>query len=187
MASGISSGPGSGRGEPVTPPPRTPVPAADDLSIVAPAGGRSAPEGVRIPPPATLDLAISAREAVSMTATAVRTRPAPAKRTRKKFVYDFEEGSAEMRSLLGGKGAGVAEMTRAGMPVPPGFTITTAACTAYMKAGDRFPAGLLDEVREHLARLERATGKGLGDAKEPLLVSVRSGASLSMPGMMDTV
>ena len=122
-----------------------------------------------------------------MTGTAVRTRPGPTRKGHPKFVYDFEEGSSEMRALLGGKGAGVAEMTRAGMPVPPGFTITTAACTAYMKAGDRFPAGLLDEVREHLARLERSTGKGLGDAQEPLLVSVRSGASLSMPGMMDTV
>ncbi|HVC39116.1 MAG TPA: pyruvate, phosphate dikinase [Candidatus Dormibacteraeota bacterium] len=122
-----------------------------------------------------------------MTATAVRTRPAPAKRTRKKFVYDFEEGSAEMRSLLGGKGAGVAEMTRAGMPVPPGFTITTEACNEYMRTGNRFPAGLLDEVRAHLGLLEAKAKKVLGDPAEPLLVSVRSGAALSMPGMMDTV
>ena len=131
----------------------------------------------------------SAKEAVSMTETAVRTRPAPARKSKSKskFVYDFEEGSAEMRKLLGGKGAGVAEMTRAGMPVPPGFTITTEACNAYMQAGNRFPAGLLDEVRVHLKGLEAKSQKGLGDPSEPLLVSVRSGAALSMPGMMDTV
>jgi pyruvate,orthophosphate dikinase len=92
-----------------------------------------------------------------------------------------------MRQLLGGKGAGVAEMTKAGMPVPPGFTITTEACNAYMKTGDKFPAGLLDEVKEHLKGLEAKAKKGLGDPTEPLLVSVRSGAALSMPGMMDTV
>jgi len=122
-----------------------------------------------------------------MTETAVRTRPAPARKSKSKFVYDFEEGSAEMRKLLGGKGAGVAEMTRAGMPVPPGFTITTEACNAYMQAGNRFSAGLLDEVRVHLKGLEAKSQKGLGDPSEPLLVSVRSGAALSMPGMMDTV
>jgi pyruvate,orthophosphate dikinase len=92
-----------------------------------------------------------------------------------------------MRQLLGGKGAGVAEMTKAGMPVPPGFTITTEACNAYMKTGDKFPTGLLDEVKEHLKGLEAKAKKGLGDPTEPLLVSVRSGAALSMPGMMDTV
>ncbi|HVB13484.1 MAG TPA: pyruvate, phosphate dikinase [Candidatus Dormibacteraeota bacterium] len=122
-----------------------------------------------------------------MTETAVRARPAPVRKTRPKFVYDFEEGSAEMRSLLGGKGAGVAEMTKAGMPVPPGFTITTVACNAYMSAGDKFPPGLLDEVKKHLAGLEAKAKKRLGDPVEPLLVSVRSGAALSMPGMMDTV
>ncbi len=122
-----------------------------------------------------------------MTGTVLRTRPAPARKTHPKFVYDFEEGSAEMRALLGGKGAGVAEMTKAGMPVPPGFTITTEACNAYMKSGDKFPPGLLDEVKEHLKQLEAKSGKGLGDPAEPLLVSVRSGSALSMPGMMDTV
>jgi pyruvate,orthophosphate dikinase len=122
-----------------------------------------------------------------MKGTAVRTRPASSRKTPTKFVYDFEEGSAEMRQLLGGKGAGVAEMTKAGMPVPPGFTITTEACNAYMKTGDKFPAGLLDEVKEHLKGLEAKAKKGLGDPTEPLLVSVRSGAALSMPGMMDTV
>ncbi|MGC1185211.1 MAG: pyruvate, phosphate dikinase [Candidatus Dormiibacterota bacterium] len=122
-----------------------------------------------------------------MTGTAVRTRPAPARNPRSKFVYDFEEGSADMRKLLGGKGAGVAEMTRAGMPVPPGFTITTEACNAFMKAADQFPPGLIEEVRDHLQTLETKAKKGLGDPHDPLLVSVRSGAALSMPGMMDTV
>ncbi|HVC23777.1 MAG TPA: pyruvate, phosphate dikinase [Candidatus Dormibacteraeota bacterium] len=122
-----------------------------------------------------------------MTGAAVRSRPSPARKSRSKFVYDFEEGSADMRKLLGGKGAGVAEMTRAGMPVPPGFTITTEACNAYMNAADQFPPGLIDEVREHLQTLETKAKKGLGSPQDPLLVSVRSGAALSMPGMMDTV
>ncbi len=122
-----------------------------------------------------------------MTGTAVGSRPSPARRAGHKYVYDFEEGSAAMRALLGGKGAGVAEMTRAGMPVPPGFTITTEACSAYMEAGDKLPKGLLEEVRAHLGELEQRAGKGLGNPKDPLLVSVRSGAAQSMPGMMDTV
>ncbi|HMN99334.1 MAG TPA: pyruvate, phosphate dikinase [Miltoncostaeaceae bacterium] len=104
-----------------------------------------------------------------------------------KRVYDFAEGSREMRDLLGGKGANVAEMTRLGLPVPKGFTITTETCIAYLKGGHAFPEGLDDEVSEHLAALEAAAGKTLGDAGNPLLVSVRSGAKFSMPGMMDTV
>jgi pyruvate,orthophosphate dikinase len=122
-----------------------------------------------------------------MTGPAVRPRSAAASKAGSKFVYDFEEGSADMRKLLGGKGAGVAEMTRAGLPVPPGFTITTEACNAYMKAANQFPPGLMEEVKTHLQALEEKSKKGLGYAKEPLLVSVRSGAALSMPGMMDTV
>ncbi|MGC2207984.1 MAG: PEP/pyruvate-binding domain-containing protein, partial [Candidatus Dormiibacterota bacterium] len=122
-----------------------------------------------------------------MAATAARTRSAPTPKVGPKYVYDFEEGNAGMRALLGGKGAGVAEMTNAGLPVPPGFTITTEACNAYMQAAGKFPAGLLEEVRQHLAKLEQRTGKRLGDPDEPLLVSVRSGAAQSMPGMMDTV
>ncbi len=122
-----------------------------------------------------------------MAKTAVTTRPRSARRPATKFVYDFEEGSAAMRDLLGGKGAGVAEMTRAGLPVPPGFTITTKACLAFLSAGGKFPSGLLEEVREHLTGLERRSGKHLGDPENPLLVSVRSGAAFSMPGMMDTV
>ena len=92
-----------------------------------------------------------------------------------------------MRDLLGGKGAGVAEMTRAGMPVPPGFTITTEACRAYYAQGGKLPAGLWDQAESALKALERKAGKRLGDAEDPLLVSVRSGAKFSMPGMMDTV
>jgi len=109
----------------------------------------------------------------------------------KKWVYLFvggkAEGSAQMRSLLGGKGAGLAEMTNAGLPVPPGFTITTEACNAYFAGGKKLPPGLWDQVEKALAAVEKATGKRLGDPKNPLLVSVRSGAAMSMPGMMDTV
>ncbi len=104
-----------------------------------------------------------------------------------KRVYDFAEGSREMRDLLGGKGANVAEMTRLGLPVPAGFTITTETCIAYLASEHQFPAGLDDEVSEHLARLETQAAKKLGDPDNPLLVSVRSGARFSMPGMMDTV
>lgn len=104
-----------------------------------------------------------------------------------KRVYDFEEGGKEMKALLGGKGAGLAEMTRLGLRVPPGFTITTETCMEFFKAGERLPDGLWEEVLDHLKRLEVKTGKGFGDPKNPLLVSVRSGAPISMPGMMDTV
>jgi pyruvate,orthophosphate dikinase len=104
-----------------------------------------------------------------------------------KFVYDFAEGSRDMRDILGGKGANVAEMTRLGLPVPKGFTISTEACMAYLRGGHEFPEGLEAEVAEHLARLEEEAGKRLGDPANPLLVSVRSGARFSMPGMMDTV
>jgi pyruvate,orthophosphate dikinase len=104
-----------------------------------------------------------------------------------KYLYAFEEGSKEQKYLLGGKGANLAEMTKLGLPVPPGFTITTDACKAYMAAGDHMPDGLMDEVASARAVLEQQMGKQLGDADDPLLVSVRSGAPFSMPGMMDTV
>ncbi|HTX09229.1 MAG TPA: pyruvate, phosphate dikinase [Solirubrobacteraceae bacterium] len=106
-----------------------------------------------------------------------------------KWVYDFAEGSRAMRDLLGGKGAGVAEMTRVlgAELVPAGFTITTDACVAYMRGAGAWPAGLAEQVQSALARLETAAGKRLGDPEDPLLVSVRSGARVSMPGMMDTV
>src|SRR6266496_1120360 len=103
-----------------------------------------------------------------------------------KFVYDFHEGNKDMKELLGGKGANLAEMANIGLPVPPGFTATTQACLTYLEDG-RFPDGLMDEIEEHLGGLEEAMGKHLGDDKDPLLVSVRSGAKFSMPGMMDTV
>jgi pyruvate,orthophosphate dikinase len=104
-----------------------------------------------------------------------------------KYVYDFEEGNKDMKNLLGGKGANLAEMTRMGLPVPHGFTVTCEACNAYRAAGRRFPDGMLDEVDEHLRRLQERMGRRLGDPGDPLLVSVRSGAPFSMPGMMDTV
>jgi pyruvate,orthophosphate dikinase len=109
----------------------------------------------------------------------------------KKYVYLFADGKAEgtgkMKDLLGGKGAGLAEMTNAELPVPPGFTITTEACTAYYSAGEKFPDGMWDEALAALQKVEQSTGKKLGGAENPLLVSVRSGAKFSMPGMMDTV
>ncbi|MFQ3683958.1 pyruvate, phosphate dikinase [Roseiflexus sp.] len=105
----------------------------------------------------------------------------------KKWVYLFTEGNASMRDLLGGKGAGVAEMTRTGVPVPPGFTITTEACNEYYARGKQFPEGLWEQTLEALKVIEAQVGKTFGDPNNPLLVSVRSGARESMPGMMDTV
>lgn len=109
----------------------------------------------------------------------------------KKYVYYFgdgkAEGTAQMKDLLGGKGAGLAEMTNLGIPVPSGFTITTEACREYFKQGKRFPNGMWEEVLNHLKRVEKSMGCKFGDPKNPLLVSVRSGAKFSMPGMMDTV
>src|SRR5213594_3353014 len=112
-------------------------------------------------------------------------------RAAKRYIYSWgagqAEGNANMKDLLGGKGAGIAEMTNAGLPVPPGFTITTEACNAYFASGKKFAPGLWDQVEKALARVEKSTGKKLGDPRNPLLVSVRSGAAMSMPGMMDTV
>jgi pyruvate,orthophosphate dikinase len=104
----------------------------------------------------------------------------------KKRVYLFHEGNKDMKDLLGGKGANLAEMSNLGLPVPPGFTITTETCIEYL-AGNGFPAGLMADIRAALATVERDTGKGFGDPKNPLLVSVRSGAKMSMPGMMETI
>ena len=111
----------------------------------------------------------------------------PSTGTTHKWVYPFEEGGADMRNLLGGKGAGCAGMTRAGLPVPPGFTITTEACVHYYSHGNQFPDGMWEQTLAALANVERKMGKKLGDLNDPLLVSVRSGARVSMPGMMDTV
>src|SRR3990170_8325101 len=104
-----------------------------------------------------------------------------------KYVYHFSEGSAAMADLLGGKGATLAEMPRLGLPVPPGFTISTEACRDYLRDGHQPPPGLWDEVREHLEEMQQTLGRRLGSSDRPLLVSVRSGSRFSMPGMMDTV
>jgi len=126
-------------------------------------------------------------------ATASAPSPAPdrAHKAAKRYIYAWGEGTAEgnggMKDLLGGKGAGLAEMTKAGLPTPPGFTITTAACNDYFAAGERLPDGLWEDVLEAVGEVEQRTGKGFGDPQNPLLVSVRSGAKFSMPGMMDTV
>jgi pyruvate, orthophosphate dikinase len=111
----------------------------------------------------------------------------PSKSTLGKMTYTFEEGGSAMRELLGGKGAGLAEMTKIGLPVPPGFTITTEVCRRYIELGRQFPPGLDEEIHKRVAELERKTGKEFGGETNPLLVSVRSGARVSMPGMMDTV
>jgi len=105
----------------------------------------------------------------------------------KKYVYFFNEGKGDMKSILGGKGAGLAEMTRIGLSVPQGFTITTEVCVEYYKNDKKYPQGLEEKIEENLKKLEKISKKALGDAKDPLLVSVRSGAPISMPGMMDTV
>ncbi|MFQ5577389.1 MAG: PEP/pyruvate-binding domain-containing protein, partial [Anaerolineae bacterium] len=114
-----------------------------------------------------------------------------------KWVYLFEEVAAAetyvggewdgVRGLLGGKGANLADMTRIGVPVPPGFTVTTEACNAYLAAGEQFPAGMWEQELDALKTIEAKTGKKFGDPNNPLLVSCRSGAKFSMPGMMDTV
>jgi pyruvate,orthophosphate dikinase len=109
------------------------------------------------------------------------------KQSPRKWVYLFSEGNASMRELLGGKGAGVAEMTNAGLPVPPGFTLTTQACNAYYESGKQFPQGVWQQVTAAMNIIEQQTEKHFGSRENPLLVSVRSGAKFSMPGMMDTV
>ncbi|MBQ7836072.1 MAG: pyruvate, phosphate dikinase, partial [Clostridia bacterium] len=105
----------------------------------------------------------------------------------KKFVYLFSEGDASMRELLGGKGANLAEMTKIGLPVPQGFTISTEACTQYYEDGKMINDDIQAEIMEYVEKMEGITGKKFGDLENPLLVSVRSGARASMPGMMDTI
>ena len=104
-----------------------------------------------------------------------------------KYVYLFSEGNKDMRNLLGGKGANLAEMTGIGLPVPQGFTVTTEACTKYYEDGKQISESIQEEIYQKLSELEEITGKKMGDSVNPLLVSVRSGARASMPGMMDTV
>lgn len=105
----------------------------------------------------------------------------------KKFVYSFNEGSKDMKDLLGGKGANLAEMTKIGLPVPFGFTVTTEACNRYYDEGKKIGDDIVASIFEKLEELENTTGKKFGDIENPLLVSVRSGAKISMPGMMDTI
>ena len=105
----------------------------------------------------------------------------------KKYVYLFSEGNANMRELLGGKGANLAEMTNIGLPVPQGFTITTEACTKYYDDGRQINDEIMAQVMEYVEKIEQINGKKFGDLENPLLVSVRSGARASMPGMMDTI
>ena len=105
----------------------------------------------------------------------------------KKFVYLFSEGNGSMRELLGGKGANLAEMTNLGMPVPQGFTVTTEACTQYYEDGEVINDDIKQQIFDHMAKMEEIAGKKFGDLNNPLLVSVRSGARASMPGMMDTI
>ena len=104
-----------------------------------------------------------------------------------KWVYLFKEGNADMRNLLGGKGANLAEMTNIGLPVPQGFTITTEACTQYYEDGREINEEIQSQINEYITKMEEITGKKFGDKENPLLVSVRSGARASMPGMMDTI
>ena len=104
-----------------------------------------------------------------------------------KYVYLFKEGNADMRNLLGGKGANLAEMTNIGLPVPQGFTITTEACTKYYEDGREINDEIQSQINEYIEKMEEITGKKFGDKENPLLVSVRSGARASMPGMMDTI
>jgi pyruvate,orthophosphate dikinase len=105
----------------------------------------------------------------------------------KKYVYLFSEGDRMDKKLLGGKGAGLCTMTQIGLPVPPGFVISTETCIQYFDERERFPDHLMDQVRQAMTGVEKAMGRGFGDPKNPLLVSVRSGAAVSMPGMMDTI
>src|SRR3990172_6365100 len=118
---------------------------------------------------------------------AKKAAPATRKSAAKKWVYLFKEGNKDMRDLLGGKGAGLAEMTRAKLPVPPGFTITTEACNASTAAGGKFPKGMWEQTLAAMKKVEKESGEKFGDPTNPLLVSVRSSAKFSMPGMMDTV
>ena len=104
-----------------------------------------------------------------------------------KYIYLFSEGNGKMRELLGGKGANLAEMTKIGLPVPQGFTITTEACTKYYEDGRKINDEILGQIDEYVKKLEEISGKKFGDKENPLLVSVRSGARASMPGMMDTI
>ena len=133
---------------------------------------------------------VTKKAAGKSTKKSTTAKPARKRVVKGKMVYAFgkkTEGDSSMKALLGGKGANLADMTSIGLPVPPGFTITTDTCAAYYKSGKKLPKGLMDEVKQHMTLLEKQRGKKFGDDKNPLLVSVRSGAAVSMPGMMDTI
>src|SRR6195256_3328484 len=121
----------------------------------------------------------------------VETRTQQTKKSATKYVYFFgggkADGNGKMKDVLGGKGAGLAEMTNAGLPVPPGFTISTEVCNIYYQQRGKIPPAIEREIEEHVRRLEKVAGAKLGSIENPLLVSVRSGAKFSMPGMMDTI
>ena len=119
--------------------------------------------------------------------TVTEETPETTEPTTDKWVYLFDEGPGDDKTLLGGKGAGLCEMTRAGLPVPPGLVVTTEACNAFFENDKNFPEGMWEQVKDGLIKIEEKVGKKFGDPKNPLLVSVRSGAAFSMPGMMDTV
>src|SRR6476619_4969913 len=119
--------------------------------------------------------------------TVTEETPEITETTTDKWVYLFDEGPGDDKALLGGKGAGLCEMTRAGLPVPPGLVVTTEACNAFFDNDKNFPDGMWEQVQEGLQKFEEKVGKKFGDTKDTLLVSVRSGAAFSMPGMMDTV
>src|SRR5512147_1469158 len=115
--------------------------------------------------------------------TTIMTAPNPSRVAGQRYLFTFEEGDGKDKLLLGGKGANLCEMTQIGLNVPPGFTITTEACLEYLGNNKTLPAGVMDEVHEHMARVEQKTGRKFGEPHNPLLVSVRSGSALSMPGM----
>src|ERR687883_689854 len=133
----------------------------------------------------------SATKSATMTRAASPKPPAPAGKSRKQYVYFFGNGKADgsrnMKDLLGGKGSGLAEMTNAALPVPPGFTISTEVCNIFYKESRKIPAAIDREIDENVKKLEKSAGATLGSTENPLLVSVRSGAKFSMPGMMDTI
>src|SRR6266576_3766365 len=134
---------------------------------------------------------MSKKATAKRTARAGKPQPRACAPQLKKYLYFFGNGKADgnrtMKDLLGGKGSGLAEMTNAGLPVPPGFTVSTDVCNIYYEQNRKIPAAIDREIEEHLKRLEKAAGATLGSTENPLLVSVRSGAKFSMPGMMDTI
>src|SRR6266571_3841999 len=127
----------------------------------------------------------------AMKKAAAKTAKSKTSSKARKYVYFFGNGKADgnrnMKDVLGGKGSGLAEMTNAGLPVPPGFTISTGVCNIYYREKAKIPSAIDREIEENLSKLERAAGATLGSTENPLLVSVRSGAKFSMPGMMDTI